>query len=212
MKRLLIDKTFPQFEEPLRAALDKAGILCLYKTKDVLIKTGEPLKRTFLILRGCAKAYKQYEEGSEFVINYLVDGDAFAVTVSANRSDNKKVSQLTICANEPTYVLSLSFTEKDRLAKKFDSLYKYVLETSERHCGIYDNLIDNIVFHKLDYRISYFLLQLSKAIKKNILPINHQQIADSLHSSRESVSRSLKKMEEAGKIKLGHIEIEIISL
>lgn len=212
MKRLLVGKAFPQFEASLKDEIEKRGVLCLYKVNDTLVKAGEPIKRVFLVLSGCAKTYKQHEQGAEFVINYLLDGDGFGLAVFANRLNNTTVSLVTISAIEPTYVLSLSFTDKDKLAKKFDSFYKYVLELSVRDCKVYDNLIDNIVFHKLDYRISYFLSQLGKATNKSILPINHQQIADSLHASRETVSRLLKKMEGAGKIKLRHNEIEIISL
>jgi CRP/FNR family transcriptional regulator, anaerobic regulatory protein len=212
MKRLLIEKIFPQFESQLRDELNKRGILCLYKTDDVLVKMGQPLKKTFLILQGCVKAYRPNEQGSEFVITYLRDGESFAISISADSPASSKISLMTIRAIEPTYVLTLSYTDKDILAKKFSVLYKYILQTSVRYYGAYIDLITNIVFHKLDDRISYFLLQLSKATKKNILPISHQEIAMALNVSREAVSRLLKKMEEMGKIRLMHNEIEIIDL
>ena len=46
--------------------------------------------------------------------------------------------------------------------------------------------------------------------KKN-LDISHQQIADDLNSSREVISRLLKKMEQRGRVKLHRNMIELTS-
>jgi len=45
-----------------------------------------------------------------------------------------------------------------------------------------------------------------------MIEINHQEIADELNSSREVISRLLKKMEQLGKIKLHRSAIEILHL
>jgi CRP/FNR family transcriptional regulator len=49
-----------------------------------------------------------------------------------------------------------------------------------------------------------------KAGKKN-LEISHQQIADDLNSSREVISRLLKKMEQRGLVRLHRNMIELVS-
>jgi CRP/FNR family transcriptional regulator len=43
------------------------------------------------------------------------------------------------------------------------------------------------------------------------LNLNHQQIADDLNSSREVISRLLKKLEVNGVVKLNRSSIEIIN-
>jgi CRP/FNR family transcriptional regulator len=49
-------------------------------------------------------------------------------------------------------------------------------------------------------------------MKTNLITINHQEIANELNSSREVISRLLKKMEQFGKVKLLRNAIEIIQL
>ena len=51
-----------------------------------------------------------------------------------------------------------------------------------------------------------------KIAKDNIIKTTHQDIAIDLNSSREVISRLLKKIENQGKIKLGRGKIELISL
>jgi CRP/FNR family transcriptional regulator len=47
---------------------------------------------------------------------------------------------------------------------------------------------------------------------KSQLNLTHLEIADDLNSSREVISRLLKKMEQLGKIKLNRNAIELVNL
>lgn len=206
----MVDLAFAAFEPSARQELLDSGTVIHYKKDDILLSAGKPITKVFLILNGFVKVCRDDAPGSQFVLFYLHGGHSFGVSLMSD--DVEKPSIVSIVAAENTSVLELSFDEKDRLAKKYDSIYRYVLKTAVMHYGFYLNLINSIAFEQLDVRIEYFLGRLSKARNKNNLKISHQEIADGLNASRESVSRLLKKMEEAGKIKLGRNQIEIISL
>jgi len=62
-------------------------------------------------------------------------------------------------------------------------------------------LIDELLFRKLDLRLSAFLLRKCESYSKII--ITHQEIAYELGSSREVISRLLKDFESQGILKLG---------
>jgi CRP/FNR family transcriptional regulator, anaerobic regulatory protein len=104
----------------------------------------------------------------------------------------------------------LSFQDKDRLAGKYDEWYSYILESSVMHYKVYMELVDSIAFRNLDDRIVFFLQRLSQARESTLLQISHQEIADGLNSSREVVSRLLKKLEMEKKISLGHNSIQLL--
>ena len=210
MKKFFIDIAFPSLDQAAKAGIEQAGILHYYKKGDVLVSAGKPLDEVFFILNGFVKVCKDDTPGCQFVLFYLHAGHAFGVSLS--REETPHISIASFIAAEPTTILKLPFEEKDRLAKMHDSLYRYVLKTAVMHYGFYMGLINSIAFEQLDVRIEYFLSRLSKAKNKPNLKINHQEIADGLNASRETVSRLLKKMEEAGKIKLGRGQIEIINL
>ncbi len=210
MKNLLVNLALPSLEKNAREELKNAGTIRQYKKGDVLIAAGQPLERAYFILNGFLKVCREDSPGVQFVLFYLHAGHSFGVSLSTE--ENSQASVVTIIASEPTTVLEVSFDEKDRLAKKYDSIYRYVLKTAVMHYGYYISLIDSIAFEQLDVRIEYFLSRLSKAKNKTMLKISHQEIAAGLNASRESVSRLLKKMEDAGKIKLGRNQIEILDL
>jgi CRP/FNR family transcriptional regulator len=73
-------------------------------------------------------------------------------------------------------------------------------------------VIDNIAFKNMDERLEFYLKRRNTDSGKLILNLTHQEIADDLNSSREVISRLLKKMEQLGKIKLNRNSIEIIKL
>ena len=72
--------------------------------------------------------------------------------------------------------------------------------------------IDDIAFSKIDERLIKYLDKKSTLINQKLIQTTHQQIARDLHTSREAISRLLKKMEKMGYIKLGRNKINIINL
>lgn len=209
MKKLLVDLAFPFLEQAARQEFEQVGSITQYAKGDTILSSGKPIEKVYFILNGFAKVCRDNESGSQFILFYLHGGHSFGVSMMA---EDNVLSSVSIVAAENTSILEVSFEEKDRLAKKYDSMYRYVLKTSVMHYGFYISLINSIAFEQLDVRIEYFLGRLSKAKNKTVLKISHQEIADGLNASRESVSRLLKKMEEAGKIKLGRNQIEIFNL
>jgi CRP/FNR family transcriptional regulator, anaerobic regulatory protein len=212
MKKLLLHTAFPHFNDKLKGALENRGILQLYKKGDVIVKMNNCFTCSYIVLQGSVKAYRENGEGAEFFIGFLKEGQSFGVSAFEDGEQMIQVSMLTFVAMEPTYMLTLSFNDKDALAKKFDAWYKYILASAIMYDGFYINLIDNIAFKKLDIRVGFYLHNLSHITNKKVLSVTHQEIATSLHCSREAVSRALKAIEEAGKISLRHNEIEIIRL
>jgi CRP/FNR family transcriptional regulator len=212
LKSILLTQAFPHFSEALRTELDIHGTLILCKKGFVVAKQGEIVNDVSIILSGCLKVFRENEKvkGKEFVITFLKTGQSFGVSISEDSAEKAKTSVLSFEATEPTYVLNISFKNKDLLAKKFEQWYKYILQTTVQFYSFYIELIDNITFNNLDERIIFYLSQLCEAGNTRIIKITHQEIANNLNASRESISRILKKMEETNKIKLGHNSIEML--
>jgi CRP/FNR family transcriptional regulator len=62
----------------------------------------------------------------------------------------------------------------------------------------------------MDERLEFYLKRYTRETGKKNLELTHQQIADDLNSSREVISRLLKKMEQLGKVKLHRNAIELL--
>ena len=73
-------------------------------------------------------------------------------------------------------------------------------------------VIDNVAFRGMDERLEFYLKKQVENCGCNDLQINHQTIANDINSSREVISRLLKKMEQRGLVKLHRNHIEVLKL
>jgi len=70
--------------------------------------------------------------------------------------------------------------------------------------------IDRLAFQKLDERLIHYLKEKSKTTGSSLLNVSHEQIANDLASSREVISRLLKKLENDKKILLYRNQIKLL--
>jgi len=203
-------KLFPQFEPELLEILDKNAIERSFHAGEEIVRTGQYIKSTVLVLSGRIKIYRQNDEGSEFLIYYLGPGEACAVSLIC--ALQSQTSEITAKAVEDTDVLMLPVQLMDELMIKFKSWSHFVIQTYRNRFDEMLMVIDNIAFKNMDERLEFYLKRSKADSGKLILNLTHQEIADDLNSSREVISRLLKKMEQLGKIKLNRNSIEIIHL
>jgi len=203
-------KLFPQFEPELIEILDKNAIERSFHAGEEIVRTGQYIKSTVLVLSGRIKIYRQNDEGSEFLIYYLGPGEACAVSLIC--ALQSQTSEITAKAVEDTEVIMLPVQLMDDLMIKFKSWSHFVIQTYRNRFDELLTVIDNIAFKNMDERLEFYLKRSKTDSGKLILDLTHQEIADDLNSSREVISRLLKKMEQLGKIKLNRNSIEIIHL
>jgi len=203
-------KLFPQFEPELIAELDKHAIERIFHAGEVIVRTGQYIKSTVLVISGRIKIYRQNDEGSEFFIYYLGPGDACAVSMIC--AIQSQASEITAKAVEETEVIMLPIQLMDELMGKFKSWSHFVIQTYRNRFDELLTVVDNIAFRNMDERLEFYLKRAKTDAGQFLLNLTHQQIADDLNSSREVISRLLKKMEQLGKIKLNRNSIEIIDL
>jgi CRP/FNR family transcriptional regulator len=67
-----------------------------------------------------------------------------------------------------------------------------------------------VAFRQLDERLWNFLSEKVKLSDSQTVEMSHSDIAQALHSSREVVSRLLKKLESEQRLTLGRNRIEIL--
>lgn len=208
-----MDRLSPAFPDFSKELLEALLAVCSYKEfrpGEYMVKKGQLIRSVHLIVTGFAQIIQEDQEGNQFVIAYLKPGNSFGVSISEDSPEKMKMAVTSIVALEDTCVYTLPFSEKDRLAKIHDRWYKYILQTAVVYYSFYLDLVESIAFQQMDTRISYFLDRLQKARGTKELNISHQEIAQGLNSSREVVSRLLKKMEMTGRIRLGHGTITIL--
>ena len=123
-----------------------------------------------------------------------------------------EVSQINAEAETDVTLLFIPLEFLDKWSTEYLSWKRFVLKTFKNKFDQLLQVIDEIAFNNIDYRLINYLSEKKKIAKDNIIKTTHQDIAIDLNSSREVISRLLKKIENQGKIKLGRGKIELISL
>jgi CRP/FNR family transcriptional regulator len=137
---------------------------------------------------------------------YLEPGNACALTmICATKQETSEVMGKAI---EDTTVLAVPIALMDQMMVTYKTWYYFVLETYRSRYEELLIVIDHIAFKGMDERLYYYLQNQYQKLKMRELKITHGQIAADLNSSREVISRLLKKMEQRGDIVLTRNFIE----
>jgi CRP/FNR family transcriptional regulator len=100
----------------------------------------------------------------------------------------------------------------DQWMVQYKSWYQFVLGTYRERFEELLQTIDHIAFRNMDERLVFYLKRYQDMQKSNIVAIPFTEIAQELNSSREVISRLMKKLSDKGFIKLHRSYVEIISL
>lgn len=199
---------FSQFEPGLIEIIEKEAVQRSFNAGDIIMRTGQYIKSTALVLEGRVKIYRENQDGGEFLMYYLGPGQACAVSMICALQSH--TSEIMAVAEEDSEVLMIPVQLMDDMMNKYKTWYQFVIQT---YRGRFDELlsvVDNIAFRNMDERLEFYLKRYTEKAGKKTIDISHQQIADDLNSSREVISRLLKKMEQRNLVKLHRNMIELL--
>jgi len=200
-------KLFPQFEPELIELIEKNAVERVFNAGDVIMRTGQYIKSTVLVLEGRIKIYRENNEGGEFLMYYLGPGDACAISMIC--AIQSQTSEIMAQAEEYTEVLMIPIQLMDDMMNKYKTWYQFVIQTYRSRFDELLAVVDNVAFRNMDERLEFYLKRHAGKTTKKFIELSHQQIADDLHSSREVISRLLKKMEQRNLVKLHRNMIEL---
>src|SRR5690606_41647292 len=97
---------------------------------------------------------------------------------------------------QDTTVLMLPISVAEDLMGRFKTWNQFVIQTYRKRFEDLLQVIDHIAFRNMDERLEFYLKRHARVTGKKTIELSHQQIAEDLNTSREVISRLLKKMEQ----------------
>ena len=198
---------FPDFDPSLLELIEKESTLKTFHPGEIIMRTGQFIKSTALIVNGRVKIYREGPDGGEFLMYYIGPGQACAVSMIC--ALQAKSSEITAVAEEETEILLLPIQLMDQLMREHKSWYQFVIQTYRSRFDELLAVVDDVAFRNMDQRLEFYLKRYQEKTGKQKIELSHQQIAEDLNSSREVISRLLKKMEQRGLVKLNRNMIEL---
>ncbi|MBP4138584.1 Crp/Fnr family transcriptional regulator [Flavobacterium geliluteum] len=205
-----IQKLFPNFSSELISDIEKNASEQDFKAGTILMRTGQYIKNTILVTKGKIKIYREGEDGGEFLMYYLQPGQACAISmICATKSEKSQIMAKVV---EDVSVMMIPLNLMDKWMMEHKSWYEFVIETYKNRFEEILEVVDSIAFRSMDERLEFYLKRHSDACGCTEVKLSHQEIATELNTSREVISRLLKKMEQRGLVKLNRNQIELLKI
>ena len=205
-----ISAVFPLFEKELAAELQQHGEIRRFEPGEALMRTGQYFRSVMLILEGLVKVYREGGEGNEFFMYYLQGGEACAISLVC--AIKQETSELKAKAVSDARVLMIPLKYVDEWMSKYKSWAEFALSTYRKRFEEVLQTVDHIAFRHMDERLVFYLGRLKETLKTSMISISITEIARDLNSSREVISRLLKKLADEGVVRLHRSNIEILDL
>lgn len=196
------------FEKSLKEELQQEAQIRNFNEGDIIIEIDQYIKSIPIVISGTVKVIREDEEGNELFLYYVNAGSTCAMSLTCCMRDQQ--SQIRAIAEEPVELMVVPVKKMDQWMMQYRSWKDFVMQSYSSRFEELLHTIDLIAFHHMDDRLVSYLEKKALVHDSRTLNIKHQEIAIELSSSREAVSRLLKKLELMGKVKLHRNRIELL--
>ena len=203
-------RIFPTFEKELAKEIVSVGVIRTLTPGEVVMRTGQNIRSAILVLEGLVKIYREDEEGNEFFMYYIDSGKACAISLVC--AIGSETSSILAKAITESTLLTVPLQYVDQWMGTYKSWAQFAVSSYRERFDEMLQTIDHVAFRNLDERLVFYLKRHQEKLKSNNVRISFTDIASDLNSSREVVSRLMKKLSEKGIVRLHKSHIEIIDL
>jgi CRP/FNR family transcriptional regulator len=189
----------------LREFKSKAFYARIPAGHDVFVE-GDQADTIALLLSGVVRVYKIGETGREITLYRFGMGESCILTANAILSNKSFPAIATV--EEDAEAVVIPADEFRDWVKRYDMWRDFVFELLYGRLAILMEVVDEVVFQRMDSRVATWILKLS--MRENPIRVTHQEIASELGSSREVISRILEDFSRSEFIALGRGTIEVL--
>lgn len=167
------------------------------KAKTEIVREGQKNKFVPFLLKGSIRVFS-LNDGRELIYYYIRPNDSCLMTFSSIFSDY--TSRIYAIAEEESEVLLIPISVVHDWLIRFPEINKVFYQEYDKRFSDVMNMVNEAVFHRLDKRILSYIKQQISITGHHPIKLTHREIASNLGTSREVVSRVLKKIENEGEI------------
>ena len=160
-----------------------------------------------IVLDGLIKVTTQQDDRA-LLLYYIQPGQSCVMSFSSCLKGSP--SQIFATTVEATKALLVPLQKLEIWLKQYPSFNAlFYAQFDTRYSDLLGN-IQQLLFHKIDQRLYDYLKNKSDLSQKAVLKTTHQHIANDLATAREVVSRTLKKLEKEGKVRITTQGIKVL--
>lgn len=183
------------------------GEVVVLKKGDNLIEEGKLVRYIPIVLDGEIRVWTNYEDGKQILLYYIMQGQTCALTLKSVLQKKLSIVEANATKDSTLLMLPVNVLQPWMVYKEWNH---FILNSILNTMGDVVDLYSDLAFYKLEQRITCFLNGVSNREGVRVINVSHSFIAKEMGTSREVVSKVLKKMELMKKVRLGIGSIELL--
>lgn len=181
------------------------GFIKKYQQGDVILDENASIRAIPIVMKGMMKVIRTEEDGREILLYYIKAGESCIMSFLGGMHDEKSILKAEI--EEESEILFLPVEKAALFMKEYPEWVDYIFRLYHKRFEELLDIINAITFKKVDERLLHLLEKKSEISQSKTVVTTHEQLANELGTARVVVSRLLKQLEDAGKLKLGRNKI-----
>ena len=205
----ILKNSFPQFASSINLLQEFEAISTIkeFDKETIILKENSYVKVIPLLISGLIKVYKEDESGNEVLLYYIEPGESCIMSIMSAEK-NEKITVKGI-VEEKSIIVIVPIQKLQYLRRNYPQWNVFVYSLFNEKFDEVIDMIKILTFSNKEKRLEEYLLKEANIKKTTEIHQSHQEIANELGSSREVISRLLKKLENEGKIELSQRRIKI---
>ena len=200
---------FPYFNKELLELFSRKCEIVSLSSHQEILRKGQYVKVIPIVLKGLLRVYVTHED-KELLLYHIKASESCVMSYAAGIKNS--TSEIFAQTLEETEILLLPAGDLKKWLISYPELNLLFNAQYELRYADLLHTLENMVFHKMDERVLYLLKDKAALLSSTDIKISHQSLADDLATSREVISRVLKKLEHEGKLILSHQSIKLLEL
>ncbi len=175
----------------------------------VILNEGAYIKAIPLIISGLVKVFKaEPTNGNEVLLYYIKPGESCVMSVTT--LIRNQTSRVKAIVEEHAEIVIIPADKIMNIAKSYPQWNEFIYDLFNLKFEELLHVVEILTFSKKETRLFEYLKKEAQLKNSNILHTTHQHIAYDLGSSREVISRLLKKLENEGVLQLKQGIVELL--
>jgi CRP/FNR family transcriptional regulator, anaerobic regulatory protein len=193
----IVKKYFPFIGSRLQQVIAQDGVLMDFESNTEILNEGQSVKMIPLVLDGLIRVFIRNED-KELLLYHIEPSQSCVMSFLAGIRN--KPSRIFAVTEQSTRAILLPAQKVAMWTAQFPEINHLFYDLYDvRYSELIDTL-NQLIFQRLDSRLLDYLKEKSRLQAGPLLNLRHRQIALDLGTSREVVTRVLKKLEREGKI------------
>ncbi len=190
-------ETVLNFEEKLSTLIKSHAITKKYLPGDIILSKNMTLNKTAFIISGLLKVH--LEQNYSSLLLYHISPKNNSILTLMNMTNDTSIP-VSITAIEESTLLWVPDSKISEWDSQYLSLKKLIIYSCEYNIGQMISTTRNLMIHSLKERLYNYLRTKASIYNLQDLKISRTEIAIDLNTSKATISRAIKRLENENKI------------